>query len=521
MSEQVNEIQTEEQININPKLGQAASVVTTTLEGTVEMDAQEQKMLQEKRKLLSNWAKMVEEIQFYHEKLMPNWTSAEEFDDLIKNGRLKDIDTALDDLKNVATNTDDTASQIQATYLSKAIALDAYSERLSNCENLSSSDLMYLNGFSAFNPLAQKKLSADELHDMMERNFMIAQKAGMIHCSVQEQDILKEHMLEKLKKMNENGLAPMLRRSYKAMQDEKASLEMEEILRTAKADQAKNFSDSVVEESKKKEQEPNNLYSENAEEDYSKEPIIDEAQAEKPVEESVNGQKKENDVNLAPLAGAAAGIVAASKVEDQLQKAEPKQVSIEVPKRKTEQKVKNGERVIPTKEEVQTYAYSRGFFSLNIDQFMEHYNSNGWMTNEKLKITNWHSTVDFWQKNCYHACPRGSTVPFEKSINCQMKDIEITQKRIDAGVEMNPNIAALAPTKTEVMQFFEKNKLDAVSADTFYNKMETAGWKTQNGKLISNWRGLAYNNDKRLKAKQKAVQKPVPVMDESPTMGMS
>lgn len=506
MEEQENKLLQDEEIIMEPRIGEAASIVTSTLKGTVEMDVEEQKKIAEQRKSFSTWTTLVEEIQFFHERLMPNWASAEDFDRAIKEGDLRDIDRVLDDLKNVSLQTDDTASQMQANYLSKAIALDAYSNKLNDCENLSDSDLRYLNGFS-LNPLSQRKMSNDELTLMMQRNFEIAKASGLVHCGVAEEDALKQHMLEKLQKMNNSGLAPMLRKSYKAMNDQKASLEVQRILRESKADQAKNYSDSIVEASRQVNKEKSDsLY--DREPDYeledtqSLEPITPEVEAKIDGE---NEQKAKSNIDAVPVIATATGVAVANEIKMQAET-------------KKEQK----SFTKPTVEEVKTYAHQIGYFSIDCEKFVNYYNEKGWKTKDGLNINDWKKQIATWQKRQYHFKDSTGAVA-KQAINSQQIDMKKVVDGIDAGLEIKPNMKAFAPTKEEVEQFFAEKKL-TINADNFYKKYSGNGWKI-NDKFITTWRGLAINENKmnlsnqKKVVEQKVVQKPI-FVDEGPAMSM-
>ena len=500
MEEQENKLLQDEEIIMEPRIGEAASIVTSTLKGTVEMDVEEQKKIAEQRKSFSTWTTLVEEIQFFHERLMPNWASAEDFDRAIKEGDLRDIDRVLDDLKNVSLQTDDTASQMQANYLSKAIALDAYSSKLNDCENLSDSDLRYLNGFS-FNPLSQRKMSNDELTLMMERNFEIAKASGLVHCGVAEEGALKQHMLEKLQKMNNSGLAPMLRKSYKAMNDQKASLEVQRILRESKADQAKNYSDSIVEASRQVNKEKSDsLY--DREPDYE----LEDTQSLESITPEVESRiEAENEQKAKSNIAAATGVAVANEIKMQSEK-------------KKEQK----SFTKPTVEEVKTYAHQIGYFSIDCEKFVNYYNEKGWKTKDGLNITDWKKQIATWQKRQYHFKDSTGAVA-KQAINSQQIDMKKVVDGIDAGLEIKPNMKAFAPTKEEVEQFFAEKKL-TINADNFYKKYSGNGWKI-NDKFITTWRGLAINENKmnlsnqKKVVEQKVVQKPI-FVDEGPAMSM-
>ena len=500
MEEQENKLLQDEEIIMEPRIGEAASIVTSTLKGTVEMDVEEQKKIAEQRKSFSTWTTLVEEIQFFHERLMPNWASAEDFDRAIKEGDLRDIDRVLDDLKNVSLQTDDTASQMQANYLSKAIALDAYSSKLNDCENLSDSDLRYLNGFS-FNPLSQRKMSNDELTLMMERNFEIAKASGLVHCGVAEEGALKQHMLEKLQKMNNSGLAPMLRKSYKAMNDQKASLEVQRILRESKADQAKNYSDSIVEASRQVNKEKSDsLY--DREPDYE----LEDTQSLESITPEVEARiEAENEQKAKSNIAAATGVAVANEIKMQSEK-------------KKEQK----SFTKPTVEEVKTYAHQIGYFSIDCEKFVNYYNEKGWKTKDGLNITDWKKQIATWQKRQYHY--KDSTGAIAKqAINSQQIDMKKVVDGIAAGLEIKPNMKAFAPTKEEVEQFFTEKNL-SINPDSFYKKYSENGWKI-NDKFITTWRGLAINENKlnfsnqKKVVEQKVVQKPT-FVDEGPAMSM-
>lgn len=52
----------------------------------------------------------------------------------------------------------------------------------------------------------------------------------------------------------------------------------------------------------------------------------------------------------------------------------------------------------PTREEVQDYADSIGYYSFNVDRFFNYYDDNGWVSRKTKNLMDWQKTIRNWKR---------------------------------------------------------------------------------------------------------------------------